>query len=92
MRYLSDSWQIHQCEVDNMRRKYLQMNGFIADPLQRDKERIDMYCVSNSLALLHRILFPLLAVDPDGYNILGNISTLMVPFLTLLGEHYSSCL
>lgn len=38
MCYLSDSWQIYQCEVDNVRRKYLQMNGFIADPLQRDKE------------------------------------------------------
>lgn len=33
MRYLSNSWQIHQCEVDNVRRKYLQMNGFITDPL-----------------------------------------------------------
>lgn len=43
--YLGDSWQIHQSEVDNVRRKYLQMNGFIADPLQRDKERKYVCCV-----------------------------------------------
>lgn len=38
-RYLSDSWQINQCEVNDMRRENLQMNGFIADSLQRDKKR-----------------------------------------------------
>ena len=38
MRYLSDARQIHQREVDNVRREYLQMNGIIADPLQRDRK------------------------------------------------------
>lgn len=54
MCHLSNSRQIHQREVDNVRRKYLQMNGIIADPLQRDKKKIDVYGVFNSSALFHR--------------------------------------
>lgn len=55
MCYLSDSWQIHQCEVDNVRRKYLQMNGFIADPLQGHKSGADVDCELNSLKLLKKV-------------------------------------
>lgn len=37
MCYLGDSWQIHQCEIDNVRGEDLQMDGFITDPLQGDR-------------------------------------------------------
>lgn len=49
MSYLCDSWQVHQSEVDNMRGKYFQMNGLIADPLQRHNKH--MNCEFNSFAL-----------------------------------------
>lgn len=37
--YLGDSWEIHQCEVDHVRGEDFQVDGLIADPLQRERER-----------------------------------------------------
>lgn len=38
MGYLGDSWQIHQCEVDDVRGEDLQVNGIVADSLQRNRK------------------------------------------------------
>lgn len=85
MCYLSDSRQIHQCEVDDVRRKYLQMNGFIADPLQREKKRCSEY--------VKFVFFSLLAVNSDDNNIVVLLFLVLVAlFSTVLGVCYSPCL
>lgn len=60
MCYLGDSWQVHKREVDNMRGKYLQMNGFIADPLQRDKkeETCAVYLMFRNILMLIQTILP----------------------------------
>lgn len=38
-RYLGDSGQVHQSEVDHVRGEYLQVDGLVADPLKTDKRK-----------------------------------------------------
>lgn len=47
--YLGDSWQIHQREVDNMRGEDLQVNGVVADSLQRNRKSAQLSFSRESL-------------------------------------------
>lgn len=96
MCYLSDSWQIHQCEVDNVRRKDLQMYGFVTDPLPRDKSRTDVYCVFNILAMKmflknYKLHFAREQSLPTGCNNDNDVSLTDTDMLRAPGEVTHSC-